>query len=322
VAERRLPADLDDALADLGRAIEYPPTPDLASRLHARVATAASSHPRARAPLGRWRRSWRRLHRLPHVAAQHLAQRPPRLPAPISTRPAVRVPASLRPSPPLAHPSPLLLAGLLVLSLGLIITIGLAASPAARAVLADRLGVRGVLIEQVPAASPTLSPAVGAALDLGEPATLEAAQRQLPLLVPALPALGAPSAVYVAPGPAGGRVALVYDVRAGLPPPTSTGVSLLLLEVRAPSSGFDPIVVRKTAGPATGIEDVTVNGGHGVWLEGAPHQLFLPDPSGQFHLDQVRLAANVLLWEQGGLLLRLEGSLSRDKALTIAASVQ
>jgi hypothetical protein len=40
-----------------------------------------------------------------------------------------------------------------------------------------------------------------------------------------------------------------------------------------------------------------------------------------FAQDRVRLAANVLAWEQSGLLIRLEGTFSRDQALQIAASV-
>ena len=65
-----------------------------------------------------------------------------------------------------------------------------------------------------------------------------------------------------------------------------------------------------------------MNGGRGVWLEGAPHLLVVPDARGQFRQDRVRLAGNVLLWEQNGLLLRLEGAFSRDEALAIAASVR
>ena len=35
-----------------------------------------------------------------------------------------------------------------------------------------------------------------------------------------------------------------------------------------------------------------------------------------------RLAANVLLWEQDGLTLRLEGAFSKEQALLIAESVR
>ncbi len=271
MAERHEDRDLERVLADLGRHVDYPPTPDLARRVRARLATAPARRASA----------WERL---------------------------------------LAGPPRLALAGLLVVAV--VAAVALAASPAARTVVAERLGLRGASIEQVPALPPTAPPSVGAALDLGEPSTLEAVRTRLPVLVPTLPELGPPEAVYLAPAPAEGRVSLVYTARPGLPPAAETGVSLLVLEARAPSGGFDPSVLRKSAGPNTRLEEVTVNGGRGVWLEGAPHLMFLPDASGQFREDQVRLAGNVLLWEQNGLLLRLEGWLSRDQALPIAASVR
>lgn len=272
MAEREPSADLERALAELGRHVAYPLTPDLAGRVRARLATAPARRPSA----------WERL---------------------------------------FAGPSRL--AGLLAAAL--VAVAGLAASPEVRTVVAERLGLLGAPIEQVPALPPpvpSVTAPAGGALDLGEPTTLEAARTRLPVLVPTLPELGPPDAVYLAPAPAGERVGLVYAARLGLVPSPETGASLLVLEARVPAGGFEPTVLRKSAGPNTRLEEVTVNGGRGVWLEGAPHVLFLPDASGQFHEDQVRLAGNVLLWEQAGLLLRLEGGLSRDQALQIAASVR
>lgn len=195
----------------------------------------------------------------------------------------------------------------------------LAVWPQARTTVAERLGVGGVRIVQVPALPTATQTLTGSGLDLGEPSTLEAARGVLPLLLPTLPEIGPPDTVYLA---AGGRVSLVYGARTGLPVATETGVSLLLIEARAPGGSLSSGVLGKTAGPGTRVEEVSVNAGRGVWLEGAPHLLFLPDAAGRLREDQVRLAGNVLLWEQDGLLLRLEGGLSRDEALRIAASVR
>jgi len=73
--------------------------------------------------------------------------------------------------------------------------------------------------------------------------------------------------------------------------------------------------------PLSGTASVTVNGGRGFWIEGAPHQIFYRDVNGQVHDRQLRLAGNTLIWEQDGLTLRLESALSKDEALRIAASV-
>lgn len=272
MAERQPDTDLERALAELGGHVAYPPTPDLASGVRARLASGTAI------PGWRWHgllpggRRWRALSGIVAV---------------------------------------LLVAAAVV-----------AAWPEARMAIAERLGLHSAPIGQVPALPSQTTRAVGAALDLGEPTTLESAQSRLPVLLPGLPLLGQPDAIYFAAGPGDGRLSLVYGVRAGLPPTPETGVSLLLLEARAARGGFDPIVLRKSAGPATRLEELSVNGGRGVWLEGAPHLLLLPDAGGQFREEPVRLAANVLLWEQNGLLVRLEGGLSRDQALEIAASVR
>ena len=65
---------------------------------------------------------------------------------------------------------------------------------------------------------------------------------------------------------------------------------------------------------ATGtVEWVEVAPGvRGLWIAGAPHVVFFPDTS-------PRLAGNVLVWEQGGVTFRLEGTgLARQSALNLA----
>jgi hypothetical protein len=44
------------------------------------------------------------------------------------------------------------------------------------------------------------------------------------------------------------------------------------------------------------------------------------DAQGRPQSETTRLAANVLLWENNRLTLRLEGALSRDQAVEIAVS--
>jgi hypothetical protein len=62
------------------------------------------------------------------------------------------------------------------------------------------------------------------------------------------------------------------------------------------------------------VERVKVDGRPGIWVRGR-HVV-----SGLFGLP--RLAGNVLLWEQDGLTLRLEGRFTKEEALDLARSVR
>jgi hypothetical protein len=77
-------------------------------------------------------------------------------------------------------------------------------------------------------------------------------------------------------------------------------------------------------GPNTKIETVTVAGSPGVWLEGAPHAVFLqPSPDGsQPVVDNIRLAGNTLLWYRDGVTYRLEAKVGKERALQIAGTVR
>src|SRR3989442_16040976 len=70
-------------------------------------------------------------------------------------------------------------------------------SPAARHAVAGWLGLRGVKIEIVPSPSLTVSPSLGAGLDLGQRGSLAEIQPQVPfeILIPA--ALGPPDEMYL-----------------------------------------------------------------------------------------------------------------------------
>jgi hypothetical protein len=151
--------------------------------------------------------------------------------------------------------------------------------------------------------------------------TLDEARARVayPVLVPTLPELGAPDEVYLSEPPAGGQVALVYAAAPGRAAAAETGAALLLMQFRGSTDeGF----LGKGLGPGTRLEPVTVNGARGYWIEGAPHFFFHQDEAGQARQEAIRLAGNVLLWEQGDLTLRLEGAMSKDEALRIAATVR
>jgi hypothetical protein len=218
-------------------------------------------------------------------------------------------------------------------------------------VVAERLGLRGVQIREVPpipspaatprvataavplqpAPSPVVSPSptamatgtpvsMGSRLSLGDPTTLEALRTRVEYQVLAPTVLDPPDQVYLRDPPPCGQVALVYLPRPGLPATAQSGVGALLTQFRG---ALQPgPLVGKGIPPSTKLEEVIVNGGRGYWIEGEAHMFVYLDAQGRTQSDSFRLAGNVLLWEQANLTLRLELAVSKPEALRIAASVQ
>jgi hypothetical protein len=193
-------------------------------------------------------------------------------------------------------------------------------SPGARRAVAGWLGLRGVRIEVTP--SPSASPLpLGNNLNLGEQVTLAQAKGRVPfrILIPHAPDLGPPDAVYLRTGNFAEQVTMLWRAGPGLPRAAHTGVGLLLTQFRAT---MDVDLIKKVTSEATTLEGVRVNGGQGFWIAGAPYQILLVNSDGGIVPDSIRLAGNVLLWEQGDLTLRIEADLAKERALGIAATVR
>ncbi|HEY6377756.1 MAG TPA: hypothetical protein VI316_01100 [Candidatus Dormibacteraeota bacterium] len=197
-----------------------------------------------------------------------------------------------------------------------------------RTAVAGFLGLRGVVIEQprtVPTPTPrpptaTPSPAgLGAGLSLGEPTSLPAARAQLaftPLVPGALPA---PDGVFVRRPPTGGALSLAYRAGPGRPPAIGdSGVAILITEFRG---DLAPEFFGKFVGSDATIEPVQVDGDPGYWIAGTPHSVGYHEQNGDVQIDDLRLATNTLIWQHGNLLLRIEGTQTREQALAIAHSM-
>ena len=203
------------------------------------------------------------------------------------------------------------------LTLLLILVVSLAAVPGVRAAADEFLRLRGIDIFQT-SATPTAPAASPAVPFPGERVSLEDARGRAPFLrVPADARLGTPDQVYVDKIPAGDRVTLVYLSRPGIPISRDAGVSAVVVVFRAQ---IDESLFAKVGVAGTRIEEVTINGDRGFWLEGTPHQFFYRDSAGNPSPETLRLAGNTLLWEQGGVTFRLEAQVARDDALRIATS--
>jgi hypothetical protein len=238
--------ELEHALRRLGEQVEFPPTPDLASRVRRRLGEA---------PRRRW----------------------------FSRR--------------------ALVVALAVLAVAVATAL---AVPSARSAILDWLGIKGVdivRVDELPAVAPP------ADLGLGERVTLAKARARVPyqVVVPYAKGLGDPDAVYVARHGDSYQVSFLWG--------TPDRVRLLVSEFE----GF--AMIEKMVQPDTNTERVVVDGEPGVWLEGAPHVFLYQDQNGNPVEETMRLVQHALVWQRGPLTLRLEGDVSRQKALEIARSV-
>jgi hypothetical protein len=181
------------------------------------------------------------------------------------------------------------------------------AVPPARTAVLDWLGFGGVEIRRV-TELPAVIPAEGR-LVLGDRVSLARARAlaEHPVLVPEEEGFEQPDAVYVDPFAPGKPVALVYGPL-GHP-------RLLVLEFRAA-----PLIEKSLLGE-TRVEQITVDGSPGLWIEGPRHEFFYRTLEREAMRDTQRLAGNTLLWTRGPLTLRIEGNVSKAEAIRIAESM-
>ena len=194
--------------------------------------------------------------------------------------------------------------------------------PASRAAIGSWLGVRGDHIEARSTASatpppPATSAAVPTELQLGPQVALGDVRAQVGFTMPVPRAEGFdhPDEVHVSHPPRNGEATLLYRSRPGLPPTGSSDVGMLITAFQA---DIEPAFFDKVVDPGTRVETVTVQGRTGYWIEGAPHEFFYRDASGEVVPETLRLAANVLLWETNGITVRIESALARDEVVRVA----
>jgi hypothetical protein len=199
----------------------------------------------------------------------------------------------------------------------LAVAIGAAmAVPQARTAILEFFRLRGATVERVETL-PRVPPATESALDLGRPLPEARTDVKIPeVLIPE--ALGAPDASYVAEEPYGLRLTLVYEPGEGVPESPYTGVGILVSEFVG--EGADRYV-EKLVGGGTRVERVQVGPYPALWIEGGPHVVFFEN-DGRVFEDGGRLAGNTLLVERNDVLVRIEGEISRERAIEIAESLR
>lgn len=195
----------------------------------------------------------------------------------------------------------------------------LAGSASARERVADFFNIPGVSITHAPAGAKSApSPSVSKPF-LGQSVTLDQAQVVAPFEIaqPTLPGFGQPDGVYVMPAHIGSVVSLTYGPRPGLPatPETSTGLLLSQFE-----DSIEPVLFKKIIFNTADARPVQVNGHQGVWIAG-PHEMTM-FATGEHGIGfPPRTAANSLIWQSDGVILRIESALPFDQALALAESV-
>ena len=176
-------------------------------------------------------------------------------------------------------------------------------------------------VHELPTPSAKPPGPLGERLGLGGRTTLVAAQKQVSWHVAVPASLGRPDEVYLQPppdAPVQGEVTLVYATRPGIPVAGQTGVSVLITEARG---AVDTNFFGKMLGPDTTLETVTVSGHDGYWISGSPNVFFFTDANGEVRNETMRLAANTLILDYGGTVVRIEGNLTKAQALEIATSL-
>ena len=132
-------------------------------------------------------------------------------------------------------------------------------------------------------------------------------------------ALGPPARVLVDPRVPGGALTLVYRPSPRLPRTTTTGVGLLVTELRGRIAGE---YLHKVVPQATAVERVRIGGRRAAWIAGAPHFFFYGPEAGGIAERDLEVAQNVLLVERGPVLVRLEGAFGKREAIRIARSLE
>ena len=96
-----------------------------------------------------------------------------------------------------------------------------------------------------------------------------------------------------------------------------------LLVAQTPQLTVDePFILKKLADSGTRIEQATVHGAPAYFLSGEPHEVLLLDETGEPVFETARLARDVLVWEEDGNTVRLEGDLTLEEALELGESLR
>jgi hypothetical protein len=195
----------------------------------------------------------------------------------------------------------------LAVALGVVLAAFAAAMavPQARTAILRALGIGSVRVELVDELPPVQPQAdlrmLGARVTLAR----AAAAFPYPLLVPDQRKLGPYDEVRLGVGGAA-QVSFVWFDRTGR-------VRLLVTVLPGRFIGGRYV---KLVGPGTRLEEQRVDGRRTMWITGQAHGFGLEQPTGE-RFEEIRLAGNTLLVDQGRTTIRIEGDLSKQRAFEV-----
>lgn len=214
-----------------------------------------------------------------------------------------------RTRPPLLRP--VLVAAVAV---AVVLAATLSISVTARRAVADLLGVAGIRITF--GDDPPATPRPASRIGLGEPTSRAAASERVgfDVLVPR-GVRGEPAVYFDDSVGDRGAVSVVYPASAK----TLADVDLLISQFVA---SVPAEYVKKLLTLGSEITLTRVHESDAFWVSGLPHYLFYEERDGPAGRETVRLAGNVLLWEEDGVTYRVEGAASLREAERIARSLR
>ena len=199
------------------------------------------------------------------------------------------------------------------LAVALVLVAALAAAlaiPDARSTLLRVLRIGGERIVRVDELPPVEAEPRGLGLALGEELTLAQARARAGFPLRELEGSPTPDHVYLGTR---GTVWFLWG--------TPLRVRLLVAQTSELTVGSSPLF-EKLVAQGTEIEPVSVGGRPGWFISGTPHVVYLLDARGEPVEEVAWLAENVLVWEEDGVTVRMEGAIDADRAIELAASLR
>ncbi|MGZ5213922.1 MAG: hypothetical protein ACXWXM_09435 [Actinomycetota bacterium] len=187
----------------------------------------------------------------------------------------------------------------------------LAAAAVAAKVVID-LGA--LTIDTIPGRPTALPSAIASGPTVGHPATIGEAEQEAGFAAKVPGSLGAPDQVWVDSAQDGTRIVLGWSEDDALPAIDGLPWGALLYEFHGQMEQASKGVFMD----GNTFESVDVGGQDGIWITGE-HELDVVTHEGTY--ARYRVTDNVLVWDAGGIVLRLETSLDRVAAIRIAVSI-